>query len=60
MRLYLYIASGSLHDTDLRDLLGLFYRYKIDMKQLRIFLNDDNKDWFYGNKKAYWHKKIFE
>ena len=58
--LYLYISSHDLHDYDLRDLLALFYRYKIDMKQLRVFLNKDNRDWFYENKKAYWHKKIFE
>jgi|SRR5579862_2785857 len=57
--LYLHIANHSLHDNDLRDLLALFYRYKINMKQLQVFLNEDNKPWFYENKKAYWHKKVF-
>ncbi|MCL4361555.1 hypothetical protein M1446_04355 [Candidatus Dependentiae bacterium] len=57
--LYLHIASDEIHDHDLRDLLGLFYRYKIDMKQLKRFLTKDNKKWFYANKKAYWYKKVF-
>lgn len=47
-------------DDDLRELLALFYRYKIkNMQQLQIFLNNDNKTWFYENKKTFWHKKVF-
>ena len=58
--LYLHIAADDIHDHDLRDLLGLFYRYKINMQQLSRFLTDDNKKWFYDNKKAFWHKKVFK
>lgn len=57
--LYLHIATDDLHDYDLRELLALFYRYKIDMKQLHIFLNKNNKSWFCDNKKAYWHRRVF-
>ena len=57
--LYLEIACDDLHDHDLLDLLALFYRYKVDMKQLARFLTKDNKRWFYDNKKAFWHKKVF-
>ena len=57
--LYLEIASINLHDDDLRELLALLYKYKIDMKQLAAFLNKDNKEWFYNNPKAYWHKRVF-
>lgn len=58
--LYLHIVSNELHDYDLRDLLGLFYRYKVDMKQLQRFLSEDNKKWFYeGKAKGYWHKRVF-
>ena len=57
--LYLHIASNELHDSDLRDLLALFFRYHIDMKQLKQFLTDDNKKWFFGNPKGYWHKQVF-
>ena len=57
--LYLYIKSKKIPDNDLRDLLALFYRYKIDMKQLAMFLNEHNKDWFYGRPKGYWFNKVF-
>ncbi len=57
--LYLNIVSIHLHDQDLRDLLALFYRYKIDMKQLGQFLNKNNSLWFFKNKKAYWHTRVF-
>ena len=57
--LYLHIAADDIHDYDLDDLIGLFYRYKIDMKQLSRFLTNENKKWFYDNKKAFWRKKVF-
>ena len=56
----LYIACKDLHDTDLFDLIGLFARYKINMKQLAVFLNKNNKEWFYDDTVVYWHKKVFE
>lgn len=58
-RLYLELVSDDLYDHNIRDLLALFYRYSVDMKQLKRFLNKENKDWFFDNKKAYWHKQVF-
>ena len=58
--IYLHIATDKIKDQDLEDLIGLFYRYKIDMQQLAWFLTDENKEWFYDNKKAFWHKNIFK
>lgn len=57
--LYLHICADYIHDQDLDDLIGLFYRYKVDMKQLKKFLTKDNKKWFYDNKQAFWHRKVF-
>jgi len=57
--LYLDIASRDLHDHDLRDLIALFYRYRIDMKQLQQFLTADNRKWFFENKKMYWHRRVW-
>lgn len=57
--LYLHISSTTIAEGDLRELLALFCRYNIDMKQLRVFLNAANKDWFFENKEAYWHKQVF-
>ena len=47
-------------DDSLRELLAIFYRYKIDMTQLSIFKSKTNEDWFYCNTQAYWHRKIFQ
>ena len=57
--LYLYFTSNTINDDDLRELLALFYRYKIDMKQLSVFLNEENKEWFFERSQSYWHKKVF-
>jgi hypothetical protein len=57
--LYLYVKAKKISNENLRELLALFYRYKIDMKQLQIFLNKNNKLWFYDNKKAYWRRRVF-
>lgn len=58
--LYLSVKSKCPSDHCLRELLALFYRYKINMSQLSLFLNDKNKHWFFDNKEAYWHKKVFQ
>jgi hypothetical protein len=55
---HLYPAAADLHDHDLRDLIAFFYRYKIDMKQLKRFLTKHNTYWF-GKRSAPWYKKIF-
>lgn len=57
--LYIFINCDEIPDHNLRDLLALFQRYNIDMKQLARYLADDNKKWFYDNKAAYWHEKVF-
>jgi hypothetical protein len=58
--LYLHFESKTIDDDDLRELLALFHRYKIKhINQLKLFLNETNRCWFYENKHAYWHKKIF-
>jgi len=57
--LYLYLPSYHIPSRDLWELLALFYRYSIDMKQLRCFLNDDNREWFYEGQKGFWFDKVF-
>ncbi len=44
--LYLYLESKKIPIGDLRELFGLFERYNIDLKQLKIFENESNKIWF--------------
>lgn len=57
--IYLHVKNNKIPDDDLRELIGLFYRYKVDMEQLAVFLNKDNREWFYEKPRGYWYKKIF-
>jgi len=58
--LYLELLGYDIPDENLQDIIALFYRYNVDMKQLKKCLTDSNKKWFFDNKKAFWHEKVFE
>lgn len=58
-QLDLFMKSKRISNRDLRELIALFYRYNIDMKQLKVFLNKENKNWFFENKIAFWHDRVF-
>lgn len=56
--LLLYLRSRNVSSRCLRDLLALFFRYKVDMTQLQQFLNSSNAHWF--NDQEYWfHRLVF-
>ena len=58
--LHLYVKNNRITEGDLEELIALFYRYKIkDMTQLKVFLNKGNKEWFFDNPIAFWHKRVF-
>jgi hypothetical protein len=44
-------------DADLRELLGFFHRYAIDMRQLAQFASD-KRTWF-SALDTYWHTQVF-
>ena len=52
------VSSNAIPDDDLREFLAIFTRYGVELKQLRIFENSSNKDWFTHNKVAYWYKNL--
>ena len=51
-------VQARLSDKSLRDILGLFQRYKIEMRQLSQFETDKNREWFRDSRK-FWFKKIY-
>jgi hypothetical protein len=57
--IYIDIDKSKLVEENLREILALFYRYNIDMKQLEIFLSDENKSWFFDNKESFWYGGIW-
>jgi len=50
--------SAKLSDRSLRELLGLFYRYRVPMRQLAQFETPKNRHWFRMRTK-YWYRKVF-
>lgn len=55
--IYLHVSSR-IPDKSLRELLALFHRYRIEMRQLKQFRTDRNSD-RYENKQKFWARKIF-
>ena len=54
----LHVSSRPSHQS-LRDLIGLFQRYRISgMSQLAPFLSNSNRAWFADPGKS-WHRKVF-
>jgi hypothetical protein len=54
----LVLRSKRISQEDLRDLLALFYRYKIPMEQLAQFENPKNRLWL-RQPTAYWYQSVF-
>jgi hypothetical protein len=57
MNLFLAVQSR-ISDRSLRELIGLFFRYRIAVRQLAILQNKRNAAWF-CDPEAYWHRRIF-
>ena len=53
------VASVAIDDDQLRELIALFHRYRIDMRQLSVFENPQNQSWL-RNKRAYWYDAMYE
>ena len=56
--LYISINSMSVDEDGLRELLALFRRYGVPLRQLIVFDRDEFAEWF-RDSLAYWHKDIF-
>ena len=54
----LVVKSLNLGQASLRDLLALFFRYRIPMRQLAQFRSAKNEKWF-AAPIMYWHTAVF-
>lgn len=55
----LFVSVPSrLSDKTLRELLGLFFRFNVDMNQLAQFLTPKNRSWF-RKPKTFWFESVF-
>lgn len=55
----LVVKSRRISQSDLRDLIALFWRYEIPMAQLAQFKNPANESWF-SAPIMYWHAAVFQ
>jgi len=54
----LVVKSLNISQASLRDLIALFSRYQIPMRQLAQFRNTRNEAWF-AAPQMYWHTRVF-
>ena len=56
--LHIFVSPEEVDEAALRELIALFYRYNIDLRQLAVFNRADFDHWF-RNKRAYWYERVF-
>jgi hypothetical protein len=57
--LYIYVDEAKVDEGALRELLALFRRYAVELKQLRVFDRKEFASWF-RDPRAYWHAQVFQ
>lgn len=57
--LMIYVDEAKVDENSLRELLALFRRFSVEMKQLRVFDRDEFALWF-RDPRAYWHAAVFQ
>jgi hypothetical protein len=56
--IFLSVKSKSISNRALRELIGLFQRYRVSMRQLAQFRTSKNDGWF-ASPEAFWFKSVF-
>ncbi len=56
--LFIRVIESKVDEYALRELLALFQRYGIDMKQLDVFDKREFEHWFHKSD-AYWYEPVF-
>jgi len=56
--LYISVKVVAVDEDDLREILALFRRYGVGLRQLANLDRDEFADWFH-NEQAYWYKEVF-
>ena len=46
-------------NSDLRELIALLQRYRLDMRPLAALRNERNAAWFAENRSSFWHVHVF-
>jgi hypothetical protein len=57
--LHVLFKAAAVSDPDLRELIALCHRYRLDSSPLKQFLSAENAGWFRDDPHAFWHTEIF-
>jgi len=57
--LFIEIGTTDVDDADLRELIALFHRYNVNMRQLQQLVTERNAAWFRDDREKYWHHEVF-
>ncbi|HDS0949304.1 TPA: hypothetical protein QDZ34_003187 [Stenotrophomonas maltophilia] len=52
------VDTSMVDDDGLRELIAFFQRYRVSMRQLRVFDCEEFSDWF-RRRNTFWYKKVF-
>lgn len=56
--LLIEVAPDQVDYKALREFIGLFRRYGVDMRQLAVFETTENAEWF-RDKQKFWYEPVF-
>lgn len=57
-QIILHLPTRRVSAIGLRELIALFARYSVDLRQLAEFETSQNREWF-RHSAAFWHKRVF-
>lgn len=58
LTLYISVDPKAVDEGGLRELLAVFRRYGVELRQLAVFDRAEFKHWFCSNQ-AYWYEEVF-
>ncbi|MGY0194098.1 hypothetical protein ACWA7J_03390 [Leptothrix sp. BB-4] len=56
--LYIEVDPAAVDEDALREILALFHRYGVSLKQLEVFDRPEFAEWF-RDERAYWFDRVF-
>lgn len=57
--LHVLLKPAPVSEADLRELISLFHRYRLNTSALAQLLTTENASWFRDDHTAYWHDGVF-
>lgn len=58
LTLYIFVKVSEVDEEGLREILALFHRYGVPLRQLAALDREVFADWFH-DERAYWYEEIF-